>query len=247
MITIKIRTAAQKSGFHLFLMSLPLLILLFLFSYLPLYGWIYAFFDYHAGMQLKDCTFVGFKFFTAMFNNSASINETLRVLKNTFGMSALNILTSPLPVIFALFLVEIKNKHLRSLIQTLTTLPNFISWVIVYSIAWSMFSVEDGFINRLLISTHIIDSGINFLTSSNHVWLKMTAYGLWKGLGWSAILYIAAITSIDAELYEAPAGSSACGILRCQACCPPTLSCFFCRSPIFSTTAWSSTTCLRIP
>lgn len=200
---VKANIGNQKSGFRLFLVSLPFLIAVFIFSYLPLYGWSYAFFDYHAGMKLKDCVFVGLKFFHSMVDNPISRGEILRVLKNTFGMSFLNILVSPLPVIFAIFLMEIKTKSLRSLIQTLTTLPNFISWVLVYSVAWSIFSVEDGFLNYLLMALNIIDTEINFLASSEHVWLTMLAYSLWKTLGWSSIMYIAAITSIDSEQYEA--------------------------------------------
>jgi putative aldouronate transport system permease protein len=184
-------------------MSLPFLIAIFVFAYLPLYGWSYAFFDYHAGMKLKDCTFVGFKFFSSMIDNPVSREEIFRVLTNTFGMSFLNILTSPLPVIFAIFLMEMKTKRLRSLIQTLTTLPNFISWVLVYSVAWSIFSINDGFLNRLLMSANIISTEINFLASSNHVWLTMLGYSLWKTLGWGAIMYIAAITAIDSQQYEA--------------------------------------------
>jgi len=184
-------------------MSLPFLIAVFVFSYLPLYGWSYAFFDYHAGMKLRDCAFVGLKFFSSMVDNPISRGEIFRVLTNTFGISFLSILASVLPVIFALFLMELRKKRLLNLIQTLTTLPNFISWVLVYSVAWSIFSVEDGFLNRFLMTTHIIDTEINFLASSEHVWLTMLGYSLWKTLGWSAIMYIAAITSIDAEQYEA--------------------------------------------
>ncbi len=203
MITIKVNAATKRSGFRLFLMSLPFLIAVFVFSYLPLYGWSYAFFDYHAGMHLKDCVFVGLKFFRSMVDNPVSRGEILRVLTNTFAMSFLGILVSPLPVIFAIFLMEIKSKHLRGPIQTLTTLPNFISWVLVYSVAWSIFSVEDGFLNRFLMATHIISTEINFFASTDHVWLTMLGYSLWKTLGWSAIMYIAAITAIDAEQYEA--------------------------------------------
>lgn len=184
-------------------MSSPFLIAVFVFSYLPLYGWSYAFFDYHAGMKLKDCAFVGFKFFTAMIDNNVSRNEILRVLRNTFGMSFLNIVASPLPVIFAISLMEVKAKGLRSLVQTLTTLPNFISWVLVYSVAWSIFSINDGFLNRFLISTNIINTEINFLASSNHVWLTMLGYLTWKTLGWNSIMYIASITAIDTQQYEA--------------------------------------------
>lgn len=214
MITIKVDVATKKSGFHLFLMSLPFLIAVFIFCYLPLYGWIYAFFDYHAGMQLKDSTFVGLKFFKSMVDNPVSRGEIFRVLTNTFGISFLGILVSPLPVIFAIFLMEVKSKPLRGLIQALTTLPNFISWVLVYGVAWSIFSVEDGFLNHLLMSTHITSEAINFFASSDHVWLKMLGYSLWKTLGWGAIMYIAAITSIDTEQYEAAMVDGA-GRFRC--------------------------------
>lgn len=196
-------------------MSVPFLVAVFIFSYLPLYGWSYAFFDYHAGMSLKDSAFVGFKFFRMMIDNPISRSEIVRVLTNTFAMSFLGILTSPLPVIFAIFLMEIRKKPLRGLIQTLTTLPNFISWVLVYSVAWSIFSVEDGFLNRLLMSLNIIKTEINFLASSEHVWLTMLGYSLWKTLGWSAIMYIAAITSIDGEQYEAAKVDGA-GRLQCM-------------------------------
>lgn len=200
---LKRNAIIRKPGFRLFLMTVPFLAAVFVFSYLPLYGWSYAFFDYHAGMKLLDSEFVGFKFFRAMIENPISRGEILRVLQNTFGISFLNIIVSPLPVVFAIFLMELRSKRTRSVIQTLTTLPNFISWVLVYSLAWSMFSVEDGFINRLLMSTHIISTEINFLASSDHVWLTMLAYSLWKTLGWTAIMYIAAISSIDSEQYEA--------------------------------------------
>ncbi len=200
---LRLNAKVRNPGFRLFLMTVPFLLAIFAFSYLPLYGWSYAFFDYHAGMKLLDCDFVGLKFFRTMVENPISRGEILRVLQNTFGISFLNILVSPIPAIFAIFLMEIRKKRLRSVIQTLTTLPNFISWVLVYSLAWSMFSVEDGFINRLLMATHVIDHEINFLASSEHVWVTMLAYSLWKTLGWSAIMYIAAISSIDSEQYEA--------------------------------------------
>lgn len=202
-MSIKSVKIIKKSGFKLFLASVPLLVLVFAFAYLPLYGWSYAFFDYHAGMHLMDSEFVGFKHFTSLISNPVSRGEISRVMINTFGMSFIGILTSPLPVIFAIFLMEIRSKRLQKTIQTLTTLPNFISWVLVYAIAWSIFSVEDGFVNRLLISLHLIDTPVNFLASPDNVWITMALYGIWKGLGWSAIIYIAAITSIDAEQYEA--------------------------------------------
>ena len=125
----------------------------------------------------------------------------LRVIKNTLAMSGLGILTSIVPMIFAIFLSEIKNNTFRRFVQTFTTIPNFISWVLVYAIALAIFST-DGFINTFLKS---IGNPVttNYLMDSSHMWLKMLAWGMWKGLGWSAIIYIAAISGIDQSLFEA--------------------------------------------
>lgn len=193
----------KEPGFKLLMMAMPLLILVFVFSYLPLHGWIYAFYDYTPGMKLSECKFVGLSNFSVMFNDPVTSSDTLRVLKNTLGMSILNLLTSVLPVIFAIFLVEINSTKYRKAIQTLTTMPNFISWILVYAFAFSIFSVDEGFVNRLLLSLNLISEPVNFLASSEHVWLTQTAVSIWKGLGWGSIVYLAAITSIDQEQYEA--------------------------------------------
>lgn len=126
----------------------------------------------------------------------------MRVLKNTLAMSGLGIATSWLPMAFAIFLSEIKNVRFRRFVQTFTTVPNFISWVLVYSIAFCIFST-DGFVSSILVNLGIWKEGVNMLMSGEHVWLKMLGWGLWKGIGWSAIIYIAAISGIDQQLYEA--------------------------------------------
>jgi putative aldouronate transport system permease protein len=202
-IIIKSTIGKNKEGIQLFLYSLPFLVLVFLFSYLPLHGWVYSFFDYKAGLKLADCKFVGFKHFVSLVANPVLRSDIIRVMRNTFAMSFLGILTSPLPMIFAIFLTEMRSKGVQRIVQTLTTLPNFISWILIYSVAWAIFSVEDGFLNRFLLSIGIIETPINFLASKDNVWLTMLGYSIWKGLGWSAIIYLAAISSIDQELYEA--------------------------------------------
>ena len=110
---------------------------------------------------------------------------------------------SPLPVVFAVMLTEARAKVFRRVVQTLSTLPNFISWIMVYSVIWAMFSVGDGFINRLLLQLKLVDTEINFLASTDNVWLTLLSYSIWKSLGWSAIMYLAAIAAIDQEQYEA--------------------------------------------
>ena len=192
-----------QNKYKLFLMALPFVILTFVFSYLPLHGWIYSLFNWSPGFSLTRERFVGLQWFTSIFANPTQTAEVLRVMRNTVAMSLLGIATSGLPVIFAVFLLEIKAVRLRKCIQVLTTLPNFISWVLVFSVAFSLFSVDGGLINRLLIQMGIIEKGINFLASDSYTWLKMCAWGVWKGLGWGAVMYLAAIAGIDQELYEA--------------------------------------------
>ncbi len=192
----------MESKYKLFLLFLPFLALCGVFSYLPLWGWRYAFFDYKVGDTLSMDNFVGLKWFTQLFQNEATVKDVVRVLKNTLGMSALGICTSWIPMAFAIFLSEIKNDKFRRFVQTFTTIPNFISWVLVYAIAFCIFST-DGFVSSLMVNAGIWSSGQNMLMSSSHTWLKMWAWGMWKGVGWSAIIYIAAISGIDRQLYEA--------------------------------------------
>ena len=193
----------KQRGFRLFLMLTPFMANVFILSYLPLYGWVYALFDYRPGLPLTAERFVGFKYFISMFTERYIAEDIVRVLGNTFAMSLLDYARSVLPMIFALLLWEIKFIPVRRVIQTLTTIPNFISMVLVYSIVFALFSVNDGFINRLLINLGLIDSGINFLASSNYILLKLQGLSVWKGLGWGAIIYFATLAGIDPELYEA--------------------------------------------
>lgn len=187
---------------RLFYCIVPFVILSFLFSYFPLHGWIYAFFDYKPPLSLSQCEFVGLKWFETLFANKTQVSQMIQVMKNTFAMSLLGILTSILPLGFAVFLNEVQCKWFKKLVQTLTTLPNFISWVLVYSVAFSLFT-DSGMVNTLLQNLGVITEPIKFLDSDAQTYLWMTLWNIWKGLGWGAIMYLAAIAGIDAELYEA--------------------------------------------
>ena len=197
-----IKTAKQKNSMKDFLMVLPFLLLIAVFSYYPLYGWVYAFFDYKPPFPLSWDKFVGFKWFVSMVGNPTKVKKLLQVLTNTFAMSGLSLLFSWFPMIFAVFLNEIKSVPFKKFVQTVTTLPNFISWVLVYSIAFSVFN-STGAVNSVLMNMGIIDEPIMFLQSSSHVWFKQWVWLTWKNAGWAAIMYIAAITGIDASLMEA--------------------------------------------
>jgi putative aldouronate transport system permease protein len=192
----------KKNGFKLWLMVLPFIVLTAVLSYYPLYGWLYAFFDWKPPFKLFQTPFVGFHMFTTLFSSPVRVKIILQVLRNTFAISGLNILTSVLPVIFAIFLSEIRVSIFKKSVQVLTTLPNFISWVMVYSMAFALFT-SSGMVNNMLMTLGVISQPIQFLTSDNHTWLAMTAWSTWKGLGYGAILYLASMSGIDPELYEA--------------------------------------------
>lgn len=190
-----------REGIIMFLCILPFLILVFLFAYFPLYGWIYSLYDYKPALGLAGSEFVGLKWFKMLISNKTQVAQIIQVMKNTFAMSFLGIATSFLPVIFAIFLNEIKSKWFKNIVQTLTTLPNFISWVLVYTIAFTFFS-STGLVNSILLDHGLIVEPLKFLDSDKHTWLMMCLWNIWKGLGWGAIMYLAAIAGIDPELYE---------------------------------------------
>lgn len=190
-----------ETKYKLFLMLLPFLALVFAFSYLPLFSWRYAFFDYTAGSKLSMDNFVGLKWFKLLVQSPAYVQRLLRVLRNTLALSFLGIITSWVPMFFAIFLSEAKSARFKRFVQVFSTIPNFISWVLVYAIAFAIFNT-DGFINTFINSLGG-NATANYLQSSSHMWLKMLAWGMWKGVGWSAIIYISGISGIDQQLYEA--------------------------------------------
>lgn len=186
----------------MFLYMLPFLLLCFAFSYFPLHGWIYSFYDYKPPLKLSQCNFMGLRWFKMIFVNPAQVRQLFIVMRNTFAMSFLNIATSVLPLFFAVFLNEIKCKWFRKMVQTLTTIPNFISWVLVYAVAFCLFS-NTGMVNTVLQNLGVILKPIKFLDSDSHTYIAMLLWSTWKGLGWGAIMYLASIAGIDQEMYEA--------------------------------------------
>ena len=192
----------KRRSYLEFLYILPLLILVALISYYPLYGWIYAFHDYMPPKPISAETFVGFKWFEYIISNPTRLADVGRVLVNTFAMSGISLAFSWFPMMFAVFLNEIKCKPYRKFVQTATTLPNFISWVLVFSIAFNVFS-STGAVNTIMMDLGLTTEPIAFLKSSEHVWFRMWLWLTWKNAGWAAIMYLAAITSIDEQMIEA--------------------------------------------
>ncbi len=190
----------NKQGFKLFLFILPVLVWVVVFKYLPLWGWSYAFVKYRVGKSLFDCAWVGLENFKDLFGNAVMRRNLWRVLKNTFGIHFLGYVFTPLPMLFAVLLSEVRSTKFQKLVQTVTTIPHFVSWVIMFSLAMSMFGY-DGLVNNVLRNMGM--ETVNVLTSSKHVWLTQVLLQQWKNLGWNAIVYFAAIAGLDQGIYEA--------------------------------------------
>lgn len=189
-------------GYKEFLMILPFVLLVAVFAYYPLYGWKYAFVDYRPPFPFSWDNFVGFKWFKYLFANQTRVKNLLEVLRNTFAISGISLFFSWFPMIFAIFLNEIKCKPFKKIVQTITTLPNFISWVLVYAIAFCVFN-STGVVNTIAIDLGLYSEPKMFLQSNEHIWFKMWLWLTWKNAGWAAIMYIAAISGIDEEMTEA--------------------------------------------
>ncbi|MDN4617872.1 ABC transporter permease subunit [Paenibacillus sp. PsM32] len=192
------RRKYNADGIRLLLMTIPFLLFVIAFSYVPLFGWVYAFFDYKPGIPLSQTAFVGLEHFREMLHD----RDMGRVMINTLALSVLSILFAPLPLVLAIMVSEVRNGFFKRLIQTTTTLPNYISWIIVFSLAFSMFSSE-GAINTAIDRLGLSDTPLNVLGNADHVWLVQTLLLIWKTIGWNAIIYLAAIVGIDGEQYDA--------------------------------------------
>lgn len=183
----------------LLLMAIPSFAFVLVFAYGPIFGWLYAFFDYRVGMPLSKVEFAGFKYFRLAFDDP----NMPRVLLNTIVISLLFLTILPLSEAFAILLSEMRNPLYRKLIQITTTLPHFISWIVVYAIFFSMLAPDSGFINRILLQAGIISEPFDPLGNLKFVWPFQTFIHLWKNLGYNSIIFFAAIAGIDMELYDA--------------------------------------------
>lgn len=188
--------ASQK---YLYLMSLPFVIWLFVFNYLPLWGWTMAFQNYKPAKSFGEQKWVGFDNFKMLFHD-----ETFyQVLRNTLAMSAMGLVAGFIfPIVFAILLNELRGMAFKRITQTISYLPHFVSWVVVAGIITNLLSM-DGIINNLLVWLHIIQEPIQFMAKGHWFWGIVTGSDVWKETGWNAIIYLAAITGIDKELYEA--------------------------------------------
>lgn len=189
-----------KQQRYLYLMSVPFVIWAFIFSYVPLWGWLMAFQEYKPARSFFDQKWVGFDQFITLFQDQ----QFYLALRNTLAMSFLGLIFGFIfPVIFAILLNEVRGMVFKRTVQTVSYLPHFVSWVVVAGIVTKALSTDGGIINELLVSLHIIDQPIQFMAQGQWFWGIVTASDVWKEMGWSTIIYLAAITGIDQEQYEA--------------------------------------------
>ena len=207
---VSIFTRIKKQR-HLVLMVLPFIIWIFIFAYLPLWGWTMAFQKYFPGKSFFNQEWVGFKNFIDLFSDK----RFYLVLRNTVFMSLLQISFSgfAIPILFAILLNEIKNAKFKKTIQTVSYLPHFVSWVVVAGMFIQFLAPETGVFNRLLVDIGVLEKPIHFFAEQKYFYAIVTIADVWKEMGWNAIIYLAAMSGINIELYEA-ATVDGCSRLR---------------------------------
>lgn len=171
------------------------------FYYLPLFGWIMAFQNYKIKDGIFGSEFVGLRWFKFLFSDATFV----RVIRNTLCMGVINLVATTVTAIgFAILLNEVRNSFGKKLVQTISYLPHFLSWIVVTGIIMDALSLN-GVVNEVLVSLHILKSPISFFMYKKYFWGIVALSNVWKETGWNAIIYLATIASIDPALYEAAA------------------------------------------
>ncbi|MCD9023144.1 ABC transporter permease [Cohnella silvisoli] len=185
---------------ELLLMTAPLITLVIVFNYMPLYGWIMAFQDYKVVKGVSGSPFVGFDKFVQLFQD----DQFFLVLRNTLVMGFLNLIAGFIgAIVLALALNEVRVKWFKRSVQTITYIPHFVSWVVVANIAHMFLSPDGGLLNILLQKIGIIDQPFYFMAKSHWFWPIHTFLSFWKEVGWSSIIYLAVLSGINPDLFEA--------------------------------------------
>ncbi|RAP78629.1 sugar ABC transporter permease [Paenibacillus montanisoli] len=184
----------------LVLMSVPFLLWLVLFKYVPLWGWTIAFQKYKPAKSFGDQTWVGLKQFKFMFSD----DRFLLVLRNTLAMSLINfVLGFVTAITLAILLNELRKMAFKRVVQTISYLPHFISWVVAATIIQTVLSADGGIVNEILMGLGFIHEPILWLGEGKYFWGILGASEVWKNVGWNTIIYLAAMTTIDPAQYEA--------------------------------------------
>ena len=190
------KTDLRRNG-EIYLVALPVILFFILFHYKSMYGVIIAFKNFSPTKGIMGSDWVGFKYFERIFK----AHSFLEVLRNTLVISSMKLIfTFPMPIILAVFINEIRNERMKKLFQTFSYLPHFISWVIAASLITELVSLN-GPINAII--EFFGGNPIFFRVSKEHFRGLLVVTDIWKGVGWGSIVYVAAITGIDQQLYEA--------------------------------------------
>ena len=205
----------------LIIMSVPFVLYIILFRYIPLIGWTMAFQDYKPANAMFNQKWVGFKWFVELFRTTDYISggktwnvEFLRSLRNTVGMSLIcTVLGYITAILRAVFMNEVRHIGIKRFVQTVSYLPHFLSWVIVTSLVANILSVEDGTLNNILMYFGFVKEPVQWLATPKYFWHIIGWTYVWKEVGWNTIVYLGAMTAIDPCLYEA-AEIDGCGRLK---------------------------------
>jgi putative aldouronate transport system permease protein len=199
-ITLNHRIEKKKlmiRGLPIYLMILPGFLYFVIFKYIPMLGITVVFIDYNPFKGFWGSDWVGLEHLIRLFTEASF----LALLKNTLLLSILDIVFFfPAPIILALLLNEVKIRWFRNSIQTITYAPHFISWVVIVGITITLFSTQDGGINNLLAEWGF--ERIDVLTNPDNFRMLWVIHNIWNGTGWGAIIFLAAVASIDPQLYE---------------------------------------------
>ena len=194
------RKKAFRRDWQLYLLCLLPLLMVIIFNYAAYPGLRMVFMDYKPARGYEGSEWVGLETFQKIFKD----RDFLKALRNSIVFNILDLaLQFPIPIILALMLNELRYARFKKVTQTILYLPHFLSWVIIGSVAYQMFRPQSGTINMLLMNWGLIDEGIPFLTEKWHWAVTYLLVGVWQTMGWGTIIYLAAITGISGELYEA--------------------------------------------
>ena len=187
-----------KMNWMLYLMILPGVVYFLIFKYAPMGGLVIAFQDYYPFLGIKNSQWVGLAHFKRFFNSGVFNN----LMRNTLILFGLNLIFAfPSSILLAIMLNEVRNTRFKKGVQTIVYLPHFISWVIVVSIFYVLLTTEGGAINNIIESMGF--AKIPFLTNPSWFRPLYIIQEIWKGAGWGSIIYLAALTNVDQQLYEA--------------------------------------------
>ena len=197
-ITLNKKTLLRQK--ELIIITIPFILYGVLFYYVPLGGWIMAFQKYKPQNGLLGSDWVGLNVFERLLSDKSF----QLVFRNTLAMGIINLVLSFVFAIgFALLLNEVRLRAPKKFVQTVSYLPHFLSWIIVVGIIRDMLSMDHGIVNEILVGSGIVDGPVNFFSKPNWFWWIVGFSNVWKETGWNSIIYLAAITAINPEMYEA--------------------------------------------